>query len=158
MNIMDFIKIRHHKLEISKTNKYGLNILFVSLMRNSACNEHWFPRLLLFHKTTSDPVTLERHKECRRLNDIDGYEPRKDWNNFNREALAEKAGVERRARLKPIYKVYFWWRLNYSKWEEKLGKDVIWHLTQFLCLPESIELVATSLWFSYKEILFHHLL
>jgi len=29
MNIMDFIKIRHHDLEISEINKYGLNILFV---------------------------------------------------------------------------------------------------------------------------------
>jgi len=27
------------------------------------------------------------------LNDIDGYEPQRGWNNFNREALAEKAGM-----------------------------------------------------------------
>lgn len=41
-------------------------------------------------------VTLERYKGRRRLSDIDGYAPWKDWNNFNRKALARRKSGSRK--------------------------------------------------------------
>lgn len=41
-------------------------------------------------------VTLERHKGCRRLSDVDGYASWRDWNNFNPKALARRKSGSRK--------------------------------------------------------------
>lgn len=41
-------------------------------------------------------VTLERYKGCWRLSDVDGYASWRDWNNFNRKALAHRKSGSRK--------------------------------------------------------------